>query len=230
MRSLRQAEVDLDRLRTVPGPTGLAVITVSADGENTIVVVAGANAAVTAEDALAAVADAGPEDLVLLQGELPRATTESAVRAAGLRGLRVVLNVAPWVPLAADVLTTADPLVLNEHEAAEAIGELGGTVPTEAVELSLALRDRGAPSVVVTLGAAGAVVADQTGAHRIPSPRVQAVDTTGAGDAFTGALAARLLAGDQLPEAVSHAVRVGAYAVQRQGAQPSYPRWGEELP
>ncbi|WP_256841163.1 ribokinase [Ornithinimicrobium cryptoxanthini] len=247
LAGMRAAGVDLDRVVTVSGaPTGLAIITVSQDGENTIVVIPGANAQVSAEQAVGAVERMGADDILLMQGELPLKSTEAAVRAAGAAGLRVVLNVAPWLALEHDVLTAADPLVLNEHEAQLAVAEFGlapeGGGP---MAMARALRMAGAPSVVITLGAEGAVVASAepasqvsgsrapvSGARvtRLPSPRVTAVDSTGAGDAFTGALAARLLEGDDLQDAAAHAVRVGAYAVQRRGAQPSYPRAGQELP
>lgn len=229
--SLREAGVDLDAVQVVEGPTGLAIITVAEDGENTIVVVAGANAAVTPEQARREVDAMADGDVLLLQGELPRATTQAAARAAVAAGHRVVLNVAPWGALDADVLTTADPLVLNEHEAALAVAELGlRPADDEPLALAQALVGAGTRSVVLTLGAAGAVVVDAQGAESVPSPRVDAVDTTGAGDAFTGALAARLLTGDDLLTSVRHAVRVGAYAVQRRGAQPSYPSQTADLP
>ncbi|GAA5165599.1 ribokinase [Ornithinimicrobium tianjinense] len=230
--ALRTAGVDLSRVAAVAdAPTGLAIITVSADGENTIVVISGANATVTPEQAEAAVAASGPDDVVLLQGELPRTTTEAAVRAAVAAGRRVVLNVAPWNALDRDVLTSADPLVLNEHEAAQAVEELGLEASGDGgTALAEALVTAGTPSVVVTLGAEGAAVVDASGTDTVPSRRVTAVDTTGAGDAFTGALAARLIAGDPLRAAVEHAVRVGAYAVQHHGAQPSYPGLEQELP
>lgn len=231
LATLREAGADLGPVKLVDAPTGLAIITVAADGENTIVVIPGANAAVGPEDGSAAVRDMSPGDVLLMQGELPRGTTEAAVRAATRAGHRVVLNIAPWGPLDRDVITAADPLVLNEHEAALAAAELqlqltDDDPQTLAKELVVA----GTKSVVITLGAQGAVLASPAGVVAVPSPRVTAVDTTGAGDAFTGALAARLLSGDDLPAAVAHAVRVGAYSVQHPGAQPSYPSADRELP
>ena len=233
LAGLREAGVDLSAVETVPGtPTGLAIITVSEAGENTIVVVPGANATVAAPAAVVAVEALAADDILLMQGEIPRETTEAAVRAARGFGRRVVLNVAPWMPLDHDVLTAADPLVLNEHEAALAVAELGLTPDgDDPASAALALCRAGTPSAVITLGAEGAVVATGSAeVTRVPSPRVTAVDSTGAGDAFTGALAARLLAGDHLEAAVRHAVRVGAYAVQHSGAQPSYPTAGDRLP
>lgn len=232
LASLRDAGVDLIGVAVTPeASTGLAIITVSEDGENTIVVIPGANATLAPADAESAVARSGDEDILLMQGELPRATTQAAVRAASAAGKRVVLNVAPWGALDVDVLMAADPLVLNEHEAAQALEELGiSTQDQTALTKAAALRRAGVASVVITVGAEGAVLASATGEVAVPSPPVQAVDTTGAGDAFTGALAARLLQGTALPQAVGHAVRVGAYAVQHRGAQPSYPTVGAELP
>lgn len=251
LASLRAAGVDLAQVGALPQVrTGLAVITVSADGENTIVVIPGANAEVGPEQARDAVAAMAAEDLLLLQGELRRETTEAAVRAAAERGIRTIFNVAPWSSVDVDVLTLADPVVVNEHEAALAAAELGLDPEVAAGHpgaLATALLGAGMRSVVITLGGAGAVVARRAGATSPgstgaaeaaddlprptshPSPQVAVVDTTGAGDAFTGALAARLLKGDDLPEAVSHAVRVGAYAVQHPGAQPSYPDQGAIL-
>lgn len=231
LASLRSAGVDLGGVEVAPGtPTGLAIITVSDDGENTIVVVPGANATVPPETAEAAVGQLREGDVLLLQGELPRETTQTAARAAASAGHRVVLNVAPWVSLAPDVLRLADPLVLNEHEARSALVELGIAAGEDSAADAEALHAAGVTSVVVTTGAAGAVLATEAGVEAVASPRVRAVDTTGAGDAFTGALAARLLAGEDLSAAVGHAVRVGAYAVQHAGAQPSYPASGQKLP
>ncbi|WP_022924648.1 ribokinase [Serinicoccus marinus] len=224
---LRLAGVDLAQVVALPtARTGLAVITVGADGENTIVVIPGANAEVGPEQVQAAVDDLTAADLLLLQGELRRDTTEAALRAAAARRIRTVFNVAPWSGVDGDVLTLADPLVVNEHEAALAARELrlGSEVTAgQPVDLARALLTAGMRSVVITLGGAGAVVAHPDAVTSHPSPRVSVADTTGAGDAFTGALAARLLRGDDLATATDHAVRVGAYAVQHAGAQPSYP-------
>lgn len=232
LAGLLDAGVELGAVRRVSDtPTGLAIITVSDDGENAIVVIPGANAAVRPAHAEEAVAAMGDADVLLMQGELPRKTVEAAVRAATARSRRVILNIAPWMAVARDVLVTADPLVLNQHEAVQAVAELGLDVEDDRAEsLAQALHAAGTASVVITLGSDGAVVSNGEGATRVPSPQVQAVDTTGAGDAFTGALAARLLRGDSLRQAVEHAVRVGAYAVQHPGAQRSYPRRDEDLP
>src|SRR5699024_2452278 len=143
------------------------------------------------------------------------------------------LNLAPWFDLDPDVLRLVDPLVVNEQEA-EAVATglgIGGAVDAwDPTAVAGALTEAGMSSVVITLGAAGAVVADSTGTHTTPAPRVTAVDTTGAGDAFTGGLVARLAAGDELGAATTHAARVGSYAVQHPGAQRSYPELQDPLP
>lgn len=232
---LRAAGVDLTAVATVPGPTGLAVVTVAADGENTIVVVPGANAAVGPDDLLDRVPALGPGTVLLLQGELPRDTVEAAARAAASAGCRVVLNLAPAIPLEPDVVLLADPLVVNEHEAGFALQLLDGegdTTPPEpdvvaaASVLASRLVAAGTPSVVVTVGGAGAVAhpgSAAPGPVHLPAAAVPPVDTTGAGDAFVGAMAARLATGTELVPAATTAVRVGTLTVQRRGAQPSYP-------
>ncbi|MGF0117210.1 ribokinase [Promicromonospora sp. Marseille-Q5078] len=234
---LRDAGVDLARLVTVEGSTGVAVVTVAADGENSIVVIPGANAAVDAgfvgrhADLLAGAA------VVVLQGEIPRDGVEAA---AGLAGGRVVVNLAPVIDVDPAVLRRADPLVVNEHEAHGALGllEPGDGAAGRAVadeEVVARLRALGVPSVVLTRGPQGALVsvagADGAGeVVSVPAPRVDAVDTTGAGDAFVGALAAELARGSDLAGAARLAARVGAFAVRGAGAQPSYPWAGDELP
>lgn len=222
MQLMRESGVDCLNVESLPGTTGLAVITVSADGENSIIVVPGANAQVTG-DFVERHADAVTNaDILLLQGEIPASGFATAVRAA--RG-RVMVNLAPVIDVDRDCLLRADPLVVNEHEAGLVLGATG-----TPVELLQGLIDAGFESVVMTLGKAGALVAEGDNITEIPTPTITAVDTTGAGDAFTGALAARMLAGSSLVEAARHAARVGAYAAMHPGAQPSYPSATDPLP
>ncbi|MEU2198990.1 ribokinase [Isoptericola sp. NPDC019482] len=229
---LREAGVELDRLAVVPGGTGVAVVTVAADGENSIVVVPGANGTVGAA-AVGRHADLlGAAAVVVLQGEIPRDGVEAAARLAGGR---VVVNLAPVIEVEPAVLRRADPLVVNEHEAHGALelldgGGAGGLADEDVVAR---LRAAGVPSVVLTRGARGALVAGgeaDPGGVAVHAPRVDAVDTTGAGDAFVGALAAELARGSGLVDAARLAVRVGAFAVRGSGAQPSYPWAGDDLP
>lgn len=221
LSGLESAGVDLSGVRVVPGPTGIALITVSSDGENSIIVIPGANGAVGDEE-LARLGDLGPSDLLVLQGEVP---VEVAAQAARTADCRVLVNLAPVVPYPADVLRLADPLVVNEHEGAGALELLTGAssaLPPEG--LVDALIAAGVPSVVMTLGSAGALVNDGT-TERVPAEKVEAVDTTGAGDAFTGVLAAGLVAGRSVSASASAAARFAAEAVQHEGAQDSYPDW-----
>lgn len=233
---LRGAGVDLAALDVIQGETGVAMITVADDGENAIVVIPGANASVDQRSVTRHESVIAEADVVVLQGEIPREGIEAAARVATGR---VVLNLAPVVELDAAVLRLANPLVVNEHEARGALALLGqeASIGDEHAEVARALVASGVRSVVVTLGANGALVATRPdGAEgeidvsAVPSPRVRAVDTTGAGDAFVGAMAYRLAAGDTLDQAAHLAVRVGAYAVTGHGAQASYPSASATLP
>ena len=227
---LADSGVDVTHVSAVDAPTGLATVTVDRSGENTIVVVPGANSATGREALLASATAVASAAVVVLQGEIP---ADGIAAAAGLATGRVLLNLAPVVPVDREVVLSADPLVVNEHEAALVLAQLdpGSILPSEETELVAALRALGVRSVVVTLGARGALVADGSDALvAVPSPRVRAVDSSRAGDAFVGALAAGLAAGDTLLEAARQAVRVGAFAVQGVGTQPSYPTLTDTLP
>ncbi|MCX4768536.1 MULTISPECIES: ribokinase [unclassified Streptomyces] len=221
LESQRSAGVDTTGVLVGGAPTGVALITVDPSGDNSIVVSPGANARLTPEDIRAA----GPlllaARVVSVQLEIPLDTVAETARALP-SGTRLVLNPSPPAPLPAEVLAACDPLVVNEHEARSILGRDAGTTPESWAQALTALGPR---SVVITLGAGGALAADtRTGDFvRVPSPAVDAVDTTGAGDAFTAALAWRLGLGEELPEAAAFAVRVGAAAVTKEGAQASFP-------
>ncbi|MBM9510664.1 ribokinase [Actinacidiphila acididurans] len=205
-------------------PTGIALITVAESGENTIVVAPGANRSLTEARVRAAVTAA--VRVVSVQCEVPL----DAVRAAARHASRLVLNPSPpealtAAPYAAEILAAADPLVVNEHELRVLLaGRTDRPRPADLVPLL------GVRSAVVTLGAAGAVVVDGEGrTTKLPAPAVPVVDTTGAGDAFTGALAWRLAEGDELVAAARWAVLAGAAAVQEHGAQLSSTACGKLL-
>ena len=207
--------------------TGLAVITVDDTAENTIIVVPGANALVDGDYVDRHAATISDAAVVLLQGEIPASGFTAAVRHARDR---VVINLAPVIEVPVDALLAADPLIANEHEAGLILAQLGAEVPATPTAMASALIDAGFSSVILTLGEAGALVASSSSVETVPSPQVKAVDTTGAGDAFAGALVARLASGSSLIDAAHHAVRVAAYAVTGPGAQTSYPGQGEQLP
>ncbi|GAA2718759.1 MULTISPECIES: ribokinase [Streptomyces] len=219
----RRAGTDVRHVLVERGArTGTATIVVGPDGDNAIVVSPGANARLSPADVTAARALVAASAVVSLQLEVPARTVRAAATVAAEEGARVVFNPSP-APERIDeqVLAVADPLVVNEHEARQLSQGEGNT----AEEWAAALRHCGARSVVVTLGAEGALVLGADGRRpvRVPGVPAEVVDTTGAGDAFTGALAVRLAGGASLEEAARYAVRVGAAAVTRPGAQPSYP-------
>lgn len=217
----RAAGTDTTGVLVGGAPTGVALITVDTSGDNSIVVSPGANARLTPADVRASEALVAGARVVSTQLEIPLETVAELVRILPSDG-RLVLNPSPPAPLPAEVLAACDPLVVNEHEARFILGDEAGEAPEQWARGLSALGPR---SVVITLGAAGAFVAgpDDGGGVRVAGPRVEAVDTTGAGDAFTAALAWRLGLGESLVEAARYAVRVGAAAVTRQGAQESYP-------
>ncbi|MEU8624457.1 ribokinase [Streptomyces sp. NPDC048669] len=221
LESQRSAGVDTTGVLVGGAPTGVALITVDPSGDNSIVVSPGANARLTPEDIRAAAPLLRAARVVSVQLEIPLDTVAETARVLP-SGTRLVLNPSPPAPLPAEVLAACDPLVVNEHEARFILGPEAGTTPESWARALTALGPR---SVVITLGAGGALTADtRTGDRvRVPSPAVDAVDTTGAGDAFTAALAWRLGLGEELPEAAAFAVRVGAAAVTKEGAQASFP-------
>ena len=210
--------------REPDAPTGVAQITVADSGENTIIVTGGANLELTPAVVDAEARRIAAAALVLTQGELPVATIARIAATAEAAGVRFVLNLAPPAPVSATTLAAADPLVVNEHEArAVGIGtDAAAATLDEWRELAAYVAGRTARSVVVTLGAAGAVAASADGAWSAAAPRVTAVDTTGAGDGFTGTLAAFLAEGRPLEEALRIGVAAGALAVQARGTVDSY--------
>ncbi|MEU6385706.1 ribokinase [Streptomyces bauhiniae] len=220
--SLRSAGVDTSAVLTGGAPTGVALITVDPSGDNSIVVSPGANARLTEGDVSAEVL--GAARVVSAQLEIPLETVAAVVRALP-EGTRFVLNPSPPRPLPGEVLAACDPLVVNEHEARVLLGD--GEPADDPADWARRLLALGPRSVVVTLGAKGALVCDASGVRAVPSVAVAAVDTTGAGDAFTAALAWRLGVGEELPVAAAYAARVGAAAVTRRGAQESYPTAAE---
>ncbi|MEU2423217.1 ribokinase [Streptomyces sp. NPDC007851] len=220
----RAAGADTAGVLVGGAPTGVALITVDPSGDNSIVVSPGANGRLAPADVRAATGLLRRSRVVSAQLEIPLETVVEVVRNLA-PGSRFVLNPSPPLPLPAEVLAACDPLIVNEHEAKVILGEaVADGEPADWARLLLA---KGPRSVVVTLGADGALVADGEQVTAVPSVRVAAVDTTGAGDAFTAALAVRLGAGASLPEAAAYAARVGAAAVTRRGAQESYPTAAE---
>ena len=202
--------VDVTHLREVDGPSGTALITVASSGENTIILDAGANATVTVEPAKASLFPA-PADVVVLQAEIPTEANAEALAWAHSFGARVLLNLAPARPTDAAFMARVDVLVVNETEAGLTLGMPAPVGPTEAI------------GVMVTLGADGAAWASGSEAGHCPALTLgEAVDTTGAGDACVGALAAAMALGKPFAEAVADGIRAGSTAVLAPGAAPSY--------
>jgi ribokinase len=221
--SLHTAGVGLDRLRTVPGPSGVALIAVDAKAENLIVVAPGANGELAGLDDgdRAAIAAA---DVLLCQLEVPLPTVAEAAAAARAAGTAVVLNAAPARALDADVLAGVDLLVVNEGEAAAIAAGDAGAPPDRLAEALLAR----VPRVVLTLGARGAAYADRDGLRlAVRAPRVAAVDTTGAGDAFAGALAVAWAGGGPTARSLEWACAAGAACARRPGASTALPTRAE---
>lgn len=195
-------------------PSGIAVVAVDATGDNGILVAPGASGTLSPADVAAAQAAVAGADVVLLQLEVPLATVSAAVATARAAGVPVVLNAAPARPLPDALLATLDVLVVNEGEAL-ALAEEGSDVEAAA----RALLARGPRAVVVTLGGDGAFVLDIDGLTPVPAHRVEAVDTTGAGDTFVAAVAAGLATGRDVRDSARLAAAAAALAVQRPGAQ-----------
>ncbi|CAL9529929.1 ribokinase [Streptomyces sp. enrichment culture] len=226
--SQRSAGVDTGGVLVGGAPTGVALITVDPSGDNSIVVSPGANGRLTPEDVRAARSLFRSARVVSTQLEIPLETVAEVVRSLA-PGSRFVLNPSPPQPLPAEVLAACDPLIVNEHEAKVILDGTSGAggLGDEPEDWARELLAAGPRSVVVTLGGEGALVASAEGTVRVPSVEVRAVDTTGAGDAFTAALAWRLGTGESLAEAAAYAARVGAVTVTRQGAQVSFPTAAE---
>lgn len=206
--ALRAAGVDVSHVRMAPGRSGLAYIVVTPDAENSIVVLPLANAGLR-DERVAAALDALAPRVVITQCEVPPAAVAAAAQWCVRHGARFALNLSPVRDVSAAVLEACDPVIVNIIEAQEVLASTDAD--PEALALALAVRAR---SAVVTAGGRGAVVAERGIATRIEATAVQAVDTTGAGDAFAGALAAWLASGHGLVDAARHAGVEAARVIQ----------------
>jgi len=202
--------------------TGVALIEVDDAGQNSIVVVSGANMRLAPADVEAAAAAIGVADVLLLQLESPLETVTRAAQVAHARGVTVILNPAPARPVPDGLLGLVDVLIPNESETALLTGLPVGD-QEEAQAAAAALRRMGVATVILTLGERGALLAYEGGAELFPAFDVTPVDTTAAGDAFVGGLAVALAEGRPLQEAVRWGNAAGALATTRLGAQPSLP-------
>jgi ribokinase len=219
--------VDIRRVQAVPEiATGAALIVVAESGQNAIVVVPGANACLSAHDVDNLPFARG--DVALAQLEIPLATVEQFFIGARAAGATTILNAAPAQPLSGCLLDATDVLVVNETELALLAGLTHvPSDPTTALEAAQVLRKRPDQLVIVTLGAEGAVAAWEGATLHVPGQRVVAVDTTGAGDTFIGAMAVALAEAVPLPQALAKANAAAAYCVERVGAAESSPTSAE---
>jgi ribokinase len=223
-QNLQQNKVDIAHIQSDESATGTAIIVVDANGQNSIVLSPGANGKVTPADVeIVPFQDA---KMLLLQLEIPLETVIHAASLARQNGLRVILNPAPARLLPNDLLANVDILIPNESE----LGTLTGIPVTDidsAGPAAKMLLAKGIQTVIVTLGSNGALIVTNDRAMHIPAFQVDVVDTTAAGDAFIGGLAAALLKGKSLEEAVRYGNASGALAATKFGAQPSLPSKNE---
>ncbi|WKB52232.1 ribokinase [Eleftheria terrae] len=219
--ALAQDGIDHRAVATDDGPTGVALVMVDDSAQNRIVVIPGANGHITIDEAALAGQLQGAAFLVT-QLEAPLPAVLQAIELARRVGCRVLFNPSPMVALPETLWPCIDILVLNEVEAAELTGTAVDD-PATALAAGQALLGRGTGRVVVTLGSRGAVAVDADGGRFHPALAVNAVDTTAAGDTFTGALAVGLANGLGFDRAVRRGIQAAAWCVTRPGAQPSIP-------
>jgi ribokinase len=208
--------------RDKTNPSGVALIFVAKDGENSIAVAGGANAKLSPADVRKATAAFAGANVLVMQLETPLETVQAAADLAAKAGLRVILNPAPAQPLPDKLLNRVSILTPNETEA-ELLTGIAVKDDASAAAAAAKLRTRGVQTVIITLGARGAYVATESGEQLVPGFKVKAVDTTAAGDIFNGALAVAMAEGKPLKLAVRFANAAAAISVTRLGAQPSAP-------
>jgi ribokinase len=236
--ALASEGIDLAELSVVVGATGVALILVDRRGENVIAVAPGANSGFGPDVAVSALEGlgVGPGDVVLVGHEIETETARAALEAARAAGARTIFNPAPAVGIDRSLFDLVDVLVPNRLELGQIVAADGrragrptesGATPERLADTLLAPSGDGSPireAVVVTLGAAGAIVVRAAGAPTaFAAPRVDAIDTVGAGDTFVGVLAADLAAGRSLDDAVQRAVVAAALSTTREGARGGMP-------
>ncbi|KAA0975527.1 ribokinase [Pseudomonas sp. ANT_H12B] len=221
--ALLAEQIDCQAVSTVDDSSGVALIVVDDNSQNAIVIVAGANGALTPEviDRFDSVLQAA--DVIICQLEVPDATVGHALKRGRELGKTVILNPAPASrPLPADWYASIDYLIPNESEASALSGLPVDSLQT-AETAATRLIDMGAGKVIITLGAQGSIFANGKSFEHFPAPKVKAVDTTAAGDTFVGGFAAALSAGKTEAEAIRFGQVAAALSVTRAGAQPSIP-------
>ena len=230
IEALRAEGIETDFITITPhAPTGVALILVDAVGENSIAVAGGANDRLSSDDIERARPAIEAADVLLLQLEVPLEAVAHAVSIAQSAGTRVILNPAPARPLSAALLARVDILTPNETEGESLASPGHAPAPSAADAEALAgmLLGLGPRAVVLTRGAAGALVAAANDCTHVPAFSVEPLDTVAAGDVFNGCLAVMLAEGLDLVAATRFAAAAAAISVTREGAQTSAPRRGE---
>ncbi|MBV8646316.1 ribokinase [Paludibacterium sp.] len=221
LATLDDAGVDRRHITTDAGASGIAMIVVEDSGQNRIMVAPGANGALTPADVRGAEEAIRSASLLLCQLEVPIDCVRTAFAIARAAGVPILFNPAPAMPLDAELLAV-EYLVVNETEAA-LISGLPVETRADAMAAARRLLIGGAGTVLLTLGADGALIADQAGQRHYPAKPTRVVDTTAAGDTFIGGVTAGLLEGMTIDDAVDLGMRAAALCVARPGAQPSIP-------
>lgn len=201
--------------------TGTALIWVDKNGENSIVIIPGANDLLSTGIIEENMTIIDESDIIVLQMEIPYQTVKAITEIANQKGKTVILNVAPAYPLDEDILKSVTYLIVNENEAEAILGENKEEVGAEGLVDKLI--EKGAENVILTLGKAGSIYKNSEGHLRIPAFKVEAKDSTGAGDTFCGALATRMSKGDCMKDALTFASAAAALSVTKMGALPSIP-------
>ncbi|GAA0998589.1 ribokinase [Subtercola frigoramans] len=219
--------IDRSGVLATQTPTGVAVVIVNSAGENSIMVDPGANAALPEVHVSVAMSSMEPGSVLLLQMEIPRSVVISAARSARRQGAVVILNVAPAPPDIDDLIHDVDLLIVNEGELRTVMRSTGSEFQEEPSAMAAILSERFDCTVVCTLGERGAIAVNSQGRIECHAPRVQPVDTTGAGDTFAGYLASALAEKMPIFAALDRATRAASIAVTREGAAESIPRSDE---
>ncbi len=209
-------------------PSGVALITVDQEGENSIVVASGANANLLPEDLDDLFKEVDQHTIILLQLEIPMKTVEFVIHQASKKGAVVILNPAPMNTLSNEILHSLNILTPNKKEAEMLSGILVNDTAS-AIQAATAIHHLGVRNVIITMGSHGAIVCEEGEVYEVPAPKVNAIDTTAAGDVFSGALAIAISEGKELRNAVQFACRAAAISVTRLGAQSSIPYRNELL-
>lgn len=223
VQQLEDEGINVDFVAVDPeNPSGVAMITVDRNAENSIVVAPGSNGTLTPADFDKATTKLDESDFVLMQLEIPIPTVEYIARKAAQKQKKVILNPAPAASLSGELLKNLYLITPNETEA-ELLTGIKVTDEVSALKAAASLHEKGVGAVIITMGAAGAFLSEGGNAEMIKAPKVEAVDTTAAGDTFNGALAVALAEGKTLTESIAFANKAASISVTRIGAQSSVP-------